>query len=62
MYADIHMSYHIVGSLDASSYIALFLSSAHLIQVHIDNLIPQKEFVVLEFQRVDHEQLTIWDQ
>ena len=59
MYAATHMSSHIVGSLDASSYIALFLFSAHMIQVHIDNLIPHKKFVVLEFQRADYEQQTI---
>ena len=59
MCAAIHMPNHIVGSWDASSYIALFLSSAHMIHVHIDNLIPYKEFAILEFQRADYEQHTI---
>ena len=59
MCAAIHMPNHIIGSWDASSYTFLFLSSAHLIQFHIENLILHKEFVVLEFQRVGYEQQTI---
>ena len=51
----------IVESLDVSSYIALFLSSAHLIQVHVDNLTLRKESAVLEFHRASYEQQTIWD-
>ena len=43
------MPNHIVESWDASSCITLSLSSAHLIQVHIDNLTLGKESVVLEF-------------
>ena len=62
MCAAIHMPNHIVESWDASSCIALFLSLAHLIQVHIDNLTLQKESVVLELHRAGCEQQTIWDQ
>ena len=53
----IHMLNHIVKNLDASSCIALFLSSIHLIQVHIDNLTLRKESSVLEFYRAGYEHL-----
>ena len=49
----------IVESLDVSSCISLFLSLAHLIQVHIGSLIPQMEFAVLKFQRAGYEYQTI---
>ena len=62
MCVSIHIPNHTVESWDASSYIALFLSSTYLILVHIDNLTLRKEFADLEFHRAGYEQRTTWDQ
>ena len=56
MCAAMHIPNHTVENWDASSCIALFLSSVHLTQVHIDNLTLRKESAVLEFHRAGYGQ------
>ena len=48
LYTVLHIPSCIVENWDASSYTPLLLSSAYLIQDHIDILILEMEFAVLE--------------
>ena len=49
LYTVVHIPSHTVENWDASLYILLLLSLAHLIQGHIGILTLEMEFVVLEF-------------